>query len=256
MVGGEWPLLLRQLNDREQAWNRRVVYSRPDAVPFLPYPLPRFAMFLQEAMAALPSWACYDPFGLPKQPRMLDVGCGPGTKLQLARALYGLDCTGIDLVPEYVAETRQAGIEAHVADAFNYGYSAYSLVLVNRPSSRQDELEALICERMAPGAVLIALNWRNDPAKLARFDCVSQEWGEPVHGVWAKPQGVVHRAGTNPVASPTACCGRPLGDLPEADSLTVDAEDVTCRTTDDGGFETQTAAAPQAGELPPPEAPW
>ena len=229
---GDWPLHLRQLNQRERNWNQseRPVYPRGDAVPFLPYPLPRFAQFLLEAVEALPGWACYDSAGLYRTPRFLDVGCGPGTKMQLVRSLFGFDCYGIDLVPDYIAECRMTGLSAEVADAFDYDqYHAFGLVLVNRPSSSQDKMEQLVCERMQPGAVLIALNWRNDPAKLAGFRPVSQEWGEPVHGVWAKPAGIVHLAPLALVAGETRCCDQELGALPAADSITTTPDDVTCR---------------------------
>jgi hypothetical protein len=66
------------------------------------------------------------------------------------------------------------------------GYADFQIVLVNRPSGLQDELESLIMEKMSSDAVLIAVNWRNNPAKQGWIP-VSEEFGEPVCGVYIKP---------------------------------------------------------------------
>jgi SAM-dependent methyltransferase len=176
----------------------------------MPFPIPQFITLMADAIMAAPpsqgpgNFAMRmddEPYGPPK---FLDVGCGPGTKVRLAEALFGVRGYGIDIVPRFVAEAQAHGVNARLADAFTFGgdpdggdpallsslslnnYSGYQIVYVNRPSSMQDELEGLVMERMASDAALIAVNWRNDPGKQGWIP-QAQEYGEPVCGVWIKP---------------------------------------------------------------------
>lgn len=206
--GTHWPSFLRELDATEAAWRQHAVhYPRADAVPWMPFPIPQFISLLTDAVMAAPpsqgarSYGIYDePYGPPK---FLDVGCGPGTKIRLAQEMFGLRGFGIDIVPRFVAEAQAHGVNAAVADAFEFGgdlpdleggakvvgqngYADYQIVMVNRPSSLQDELEGLVMERMASDSVLMAINWRNDPGKQG-WIMQAQEYGEPVCGVWIKP---------------------------------------------------------------------
>jgi trans-aconitate methyltransferase len=181
-VSQYWPELLRRLQAQEAKWAlRKIDYPREDAVGFIPYGIPQFVVLLIDALAACRG-----------RPSFLDVGCGPGTKCQIAAAFF-VRAHGIDLDPEMIAEAKARGasdVTAEVADAFTWDrYGEFAIVYVNRPSTLQDKLEKRVCDLMAPGAVLIACNWRNDPATLAGFELVAQEWGEPVRGVWRKPAG-------------------------------------------------------------------
>lgn len=204
-----WPTFLRELDAAEQVWRQQPVrYPREDAVPWMPYSIPQFVALLTEAMAA-----CARPRDLADMGvglRFLDVGCGPGTKCRLATALFGLESYGIDIVPRFVGEAQAHGVNAAVADAFEFcqpagkepgkaianllawktasvGLGRYDIVLVNRPSGLQDELEGLVRDSMGSGAVLIAVNWRHDPAKEWDWLPHFQEYGEPVCGVFIKP---------------------------------------------------------------------
>lgn len=181
-----WPSFLRQVYAIEASWNAlKVTYPREDAVHFLPLPIPQFVAMLTDAVMAAPTWWGGDHE--PMQTTFLDAGCGTGTKLMLAEALFGVAGCGIDIVPEFIAAARQSGLKADLIDAFEFGaYDAYDIVYVNRPSTLQDELEKLICDRMRPGAVLLAANWRHDPAEFG-FEAVAVEHGRPVCGVWRKP---------------------------------------------------------------------
>lgn len=206
--GTHWPSFLRELEATEQAWKLQSVrYPRADAVPWLPFPIPQFIPLLADAVMVAPPTQgrgnylgreMDEPYGPPK---FLDVGCGPGTKIRLAEEMFGLRGFGIDIVPRFVAEAQAHGVRAWVADAFEFGaeeggakiagqngYADYQIVLVNRPSSLQDELEHLVMERMASDAVLIAVNWRNDPGR-AGWILQAQEFNAhgPVCGVWVKP---------------------------------------------------------------------
>jgi SAM-dependent methyltransferase len=192
-----WPSFLRELDAAETAWNTRLVhYPREDAVPFLPYPMPQFISLLAEAVKAAPPAIGVD--GQLNTPRLLDIGCGVGVKLRLATAMFGLDCYGIDIVPDFIAEAQAKGVQAIVADAFQFpeggraafgfdgGYAAYQICYLNRPSAHIEELETLIMDRMASRSVLMMVNGRCDPGK-AGWLLVSQEWGEPTVGCWIKP---------------------------------------------------------------------
>jgi SAM-dependent methyltransferase len=203
-----WPSFLRELQATEQAWNASPVrYPREDAVPWLPFPIGQFVTLLTEAVAVAPPsggapMALEEPYGTV---RFLDVGCGVGTKVRLAEALFGLSGYGIDIVSRFIAEARAHGVKALEKDAFDMpekgapmttvalGYADFQIVYVNRPSSLQDELESLIMDRMAQDAVLIAVNWRHDPVESGWFTQY-QEYGQPVMGmkapvcgVWIKP---------------------------------------------------------------------
>lgn len=181
-----WPSFLHELDASERAWNtRQVRYSRPDAVPMLPYPTPMFAsLLLQAVMVAPPSLLDSGGYG---PSRFLDVGAGPGAKVRLAAALFGLDARGIDIVPQFSMEARAHGADVEVADAFDYdGYADAEIIYVNRPSTLMEDLEKTVMDGMKPGAVLMMVNGRSDPGR-SGWVMVTQEYGEPSVGCWIKP---------------------------------------------------------------------
>lgn len=183
-----WPALLRELNATEQGWKQYdVAYPREDAVHWMPYAIPSFVALLADAvMSCAPGPMVAGQYTLP---RFLDVGCGPGTKCRLARAMFGLPVYGIDIVPRFVAEAQAHEVPAEVADAFTWpGYGAAEIVLVNRPSTDMDTLEPLIMEAMSPGAALMAVNWAHDPSRSGWVLIAQEDVGHgPVRGVWVKP---------------------------------------------------------------------
>lgn len=99
--------------------------------------------------------------------------CGIGTRMLIAHELYGLDCHGIDRVPEYVAAAQgmlpedATGVTAEVADALGWdGYGKYDIVWFNRVFSDRElqrKLEYQVWTGMRPGAVVIAANLENPP---------------------------------------------------------------------------------------------
>lgn len=180
-----WPSFLRQVCALEASWNTlKVDYPRDDAVHFLPLPIPQFISMLTDAVMAAPTW--WGARSEPMQTTFIDVGCGTGTKLLLAQALFDVAGCGIDIVPEFIAAARQSGLKADLADAFEYEtYDVFDIVFANRPSTLQDELEKLICDRMRPGAVLMAANWRHDPQEYG-FEVAAMEYERPVCGVFRK----------------------------------------------------------------------
>jgi len=194
-----WPSFLRELDATEKAWAQyEVRYPREDAVHWMPAPMPLFITLLTDAVMAAPPHHGGSVFGEDSYgpPWFLDVGCGPGTKIRLAEAMFGVKGFGIDIVPRFVAEAQAHKVHAAVQDAFEFpeggggggtrGYADFQVVYVNRPSALQDELEHLVMDRMASDTVLIAVNWRHSPGK-AGWIPVAEEFGEPVCGVWIKP---------------------------------------------------------------------
>jgi SAM-dependent methyltransferase len=190
-----WPSFLRQIYALEQSWNaHKVRYPREDAVHFLPFPIPQFISLLTEAVQAAPTRWDQNHDGGPREEfrparnTFLDVGCGPGTKIQLAQALFGLQGYGIDIIPAFIAEAQQAGVKAGLIDAFDFNsYDAFDIVFANRPSTLQDKLEKLLAQSLAPQCVLIAANWRHDPAEFG-LEMIAKEYERPVCGVWRKPE--------------------------------------------------------------------
>lgn len=88
---------------------------------------------------------------------MVDLGCGVGTKLLLARML-GWDVTGVERHADYAAAARllvpEAGV--HVADAWDWPLEGFDVVYSYRlvvDLARQDELNRSIVSRMRPGAL-------------------------------------------------------------------------------------------------------
>ncbi len=197
-----WPSFLRELTATETAWNSTPVkYPREDAVHWMPFPLGQFVTLLTEAVMVAPPNLTIDT-GAYGTPRFLDVGAGPGTKVRLASALYGLNTYGIDIVPRFVHEAQAHGAAVMLKDAFAFpehgtpvsteawGYADFQIVYVNRPSALQNELENLIMERMATDAVLISVNWHNDPAASGWYTQYQEYGGQPgapICGVYIKP---------------------------------------------------------------------
>lgn len=185
-----WPSLLRQIYALEASWNaHKIAYPREDAVHWLPLPIPQFIALLTDAVRAAPTTWEAEPnsmSGHARQTTFIDVGCGPGTKARLAQAMFGLDVTGIDIVPEFVSEAQALGIKAGCIDAFDFNsYDHFDIVFANRPSTLQDEMETRIMTMMAPQTVLIAANWRNSPASYG-FEVITMEYERPVCGVFKK----------------------------------------------------------------------
>ncbi|MDP9052958.1 MAG: class I SAM-dependent methyltransferase [Acidobacteriota bacterium] len=86
----------------------------------------------------------YKPFFADRE-NVLDIGCGRGEFLQLMRELE-VKARGIDLSDESVAQCRQKGLEAEVADLFIY--------LASQPEREFDGiLSSQVVEHLNPGAL-------------------------------------------------------------------------------------------------------
>ncbi|GAA6201785.1 class I SAM-dependent methyltransferase [Aquicoccus sp. SU-CL01552] len=129
---------------------------------------------LDVQLAHDPAYACdgarYRPVSF------LEIGCGPGHNLELARTAEICRfsaCTGFDINPQAIKIGRAAfdlGDAVTAADALEYDYGAPDVIYSFRPFSNpefQGRLETLIAQTMRPGAYLIApasLNLEGYPA--------------------------------------------------------------------------------------------
>lgn len=102
----------------------------------------------------------------PRPMRFLDVGCGGGTKLQIASALFE-EVHGLEIEPQFAAAARdqiaRAGpstAEIIEGDALKFeGYGAYDIVYFYWPIRDPDLLalmHARIVEMVRPGTILVA----------------------------------------------------------------------------------------------------
>jgi SAM-dependent methyltransferase len=134
-------------------------------------------------------------------PKFLDVGCGPGTKMQAARALFGLNVAGLEIVPEMAQAAREAALRVAEVDARSWlGYGEADVIFMNRPIVPPERLERHVMRLMKPGAVLISVNGVTRPSQ-AGWDVVSEEIGPgPVKGIWARPEV----KGSEPAPDPAA----------------------------------------------------
>lgn len=127
--------------------------------PYLPFPPDRFAALLQAA------WRILAALGRARGARFLEVGAGPGTKLEIAAEVFA-SAEGLELDPDYRARRSLIGAAAspgtavHAADATRFsGYGDYDVVYAYYPlrdAARQSALERQIHAQVAPGTVLLA----------------------------------------------------------------------------------------------------
>ena len=112
----------------------------------MPYQIPEFLALLAEADREAAG------------NRFLEVGAGTGTKMLLAREIFGLDVAGIEISGEYAAQAAAIGLPVVVCDAADYaGYGDADLIWLYRPCRDPDAeaaLEKVIWDQMIPGAVV------------------------------------------------------------------------------------------------------
>lgn len=168
--------LLADARDEERAWQKKAEPS-PGCLPWMPADIAQFLLLLLEAVAAQHG------------AEYLEVGCGPGTKLELAREMFGLAVHGIEKDPEMAAAAavRLGPGTVREADALGWPfYAAYDIVFFNRvfrDEVLEAELEAQVWRDMRRGAAVICMNLAAPPPGWLP---VTDDW-EARRGVWIKP---------------------------------------------------------------------
>jgi SAM-dependent methyltransferase len=171
--------VLRWCQDEEHTYMSHGNRQDPTYLPWMPFQIGEFTSFMTEIVAeANGSW-------------FLDIGCGIGTKMLLARELFGLDPHGIEVD---IAMAKRASTKfpyaVICADALAdfYAYTAADIIWMYRPfrnAELQDKLEAQVMESMKPGAILAGAKWQMDrPPK--GWITVIDDW-ELKAGAWMKP---------------------------------------------------------------------
>jgi trans-aconitate methyltransferase len=169
--------LLTSVRQIERQWQKQVdVGDQQMFTGWMPSDVAQFLVLLIEAIAEAPGNS------------FLEVGCGPGTKMMLARDLFGLDVTGFDRVTEYVVAAKEQGLNAAECDAFDFGaYNKFDIVFFNRPfrdRPTQAKLEKHVYSKIRRGAVVICMNLETQPPG-DKYLVVTDDW-ESRRGVWLK----------------------------------------------------------------------
>jgi 2-polyprenyl-3-methyl-5-hydroxy-6-metoxy-1,4-benzoquinol methylase len=116
----ELRILRQRLKGAEQAGQGSAVSAPPGTAPSIPaFDAARFAeRFRGPEEHIRRNQAFYLPYFEGRQ-AVLDIGCGRGEFLEMMRAA-GVAARGIDLDPEAVAQCREKGLDAQVADLFEH----------------------------------------------------------------------------------------------------------------------------------------
>ncbi len=130
-------------------------HDEPRSTPWMPFPLFDFVALVAEALPeAEGDW-------------FLEVGAGVGTRMLLAREIFGLSVQGIERVPEYVKQAQELGLDVLWQDALTFqGYDSYDIIWFNRPFRDRDlqvQLEQKIWADAKPGTVIICANLEGTP---------------------------------------------------------------------------------------------
>jgi len=136
------------------------------AYDYIPYDVPGFLLLLLKLDNLLAEDADYaSDDGRYRPVSFLEVGCGPGRNLLIARdcKLINLsNMAGFDINPDQLALGRKAfglDTELQVADAMSFDYSGFDVVFSFRPFQnidKQGALEAHIARSMRKTAYLLA----------------------------------------------------------------------------------------------------
>jgi SAM-dependent methyltransferase len=141
----------------------------------------------------------WDVMGEAGGPVFLDVGCGPGTKLRIAKDLLGLIPHGIEIDPKMANAARAHG-HVYRGDALTLPtieriYALADVIWLYRPfrdAEREKKLEDLITASMKPGAILAGGSWETDLGALGWQpvvdDCIISPDGTAriFRGAWRK----------------------------------------------------------------------
>ena len=167
--------VIRAVQETEHQWLRAGDAKSP-YLSWMPFQAGEFLSILFECVPQL--------YGR----KFLDVGCGPGTKMQLAAHFFGLQPYGIEVDPVMAAAAEPHGFVAtsdalHITDS----YDRFDLVWMYRPFRNKDlqfQLDCRVMKEMKPGAILAGGQWEVCPADLGWIPIVD-DW-ELRRGAWQK----------------------------------------------------------------------
>lgn len=152
--------------------------------PWMPFQLFTYIAMLCEAAPDVPQ-------DDDQPPRFLEIGAGPGTKMLIARDLFGLDVHGIERTDELAAMARTMGLDVQTGDALaRPAYSGFALIWFNRAfrdASAEARLEALVWDTASPGTVIMCANLEGRPPMT--WYPVLDAWESERRGIWQKPFG-------------------------------------------------------------------
>jgi SAM-dependent methyltransferase len=167
----------KHLVDLERQWIGQIPRNKENW-DWQPYPLESFIDMAKVVADAFPAGVV---------PTFLDPGCGIGTKVFVAKELFGWEACGFDIVPEYInAGHEKLDLNSHVAlgdvDMFRH-YDIFDIVYLSRPfrdDKREYAYECKVQEAMKPGAFLIS-GWAGAKPHWKLY------YRGPWKGVWRKP---------------------------------------------------------------------
>jgi SAM-dependent methyltransferase len=138
---------------------------------YKPYPISTFGALVNRVVLDI------DP--IDKDMRgltLLEIGCGPGTKMVLAEKVFGLYTRGFDYNSAYVQaakellRSRSCKGHAFIADAYSGDarreYRIADIIYLNRPfvhAEQQADLERLVYDTIRSGAYIIMANHVTTP---------------------------------------------------------------------------------------------
>jgi SAM-dependent methyltransferase len=149
-----------------------------DTWDWQPYPLEAFIDMCRVVAEAFPVGVT---------PSFLDPGCGIGTKVYVAKMVFGWEATGFDIVPEYIKVAHDElglihqTVTGNVDDPHPYGL--FDIVWLSRPfrdDKREFAYEQRVQNEMKPGAFLIS-GWSGAKPQWEMY------YRAPWRGVWRKP---------------------------------------------------------------------
>jgi len=156
----------------ERDWLRRIPEDDRRFIPWIPFQLFSFVALMAEAGKELKDPEHY-----------LEIG----SKMLIARDLFGLDARGFDRVGEFVRAACSVGLNAVTADAREYaGYGRADVIWFNRVARDTGiEAEVEVWRSARPGAVVICANLEQAPP--AHWFPVLDDWDSGRRGIWQKP---------------------------------------------------------------------
>jgi len=198
--------LVKDVQETEARYLLHGPRHNPVVTPWMPYQPADFIGIVWECMTEITNskpaaFAGGEP--IYHMPAFLDVGCGPGTKMQIASALFGFQVHGIeiDAAMAFDAAQRQFRTSAEVehADALfvpDGYYGNFDLIWLYRPfreAAHERVLETRIVQEMKPGAILAGGSWEVNVPEMGWQPIVDDTLFAPDgvgciwRGAWQKP---------------------------------------------------------------------